>query len=166
MLKIIHPLTQMVLTVRENCAKKHIRLSSALRIILKAGTFNTPVAALMELSNALGDFKQARRMRMKQICLPSASGQKFDFDAHAVCADISEELWEVLTGSRKEFWLRARDFPYRMKIWRKPMKSKFRFKSRKTALAYFGFARNSQKDWKRWLCKMKKLRIYRRQADC
>ncbi|HEY0429984.1 MAG TPA: class I tRNA ligase family protein [Pyrinomonadaceae bacterium] len=74
--------------------------------------FNTPVAALMELSNALGDFK---------IEPEAASGEELFAVTEAVrnlilmlapyAPHIAEELWEVLSGSDKGILASGARFP-------------------------------------------------------
>ena len=54
--------------------------------------FTTPVAALMELSNALGDFKSSRKRRTKTICFARYRVvASLILMLAPVCAALSEE---------------------------------------------------------------------------
>jgi leucyl-tRNA synthetase len=66
----------------------------------ESGQFNTPVAALMELSNALGDFKVEPQAATQSDLFAINEGIKSLILMLAPYAPhVAEELWEVLTGS-------------------------------------------------------------------
>jgi leucyl-tRNA synthetase len=64
--------------------------------------FNTPVAALMELSNALGDFKvEPEQVSESDVFAIGEALQSLILMLAPYAPHISEELWEVLTGNEK-----------------------------------------------------------------
>jgi leucyl-tRNA synthetase len=64
--------------------------------------FNTPVAALMELSNALGDFKvEPETASESDLFAVSEALQSLILMLAPYAPHIAEELWEILTGSEK-----------------------------------------------------------------
>jgi len=64
--------------------------------------FNTPVAALMELSNALGDFKiEPKQASEDDLLAVGEALQSLILMLAPYAPHVAEELWEVLTGSEK-----------------------------------------------------------------
>ncbi|MDQ3322377.1 MAG: leucine--tRNA ligase [Acidobacteriota bacterium] len=62
--------------------------------------FNTPVAALMELSNALGDFKiEPEKAGKEDLSAVSEAVQSLILMLAPYAPHISEELWETVTGN-------------------------------------------------------------------
>ncbi len=74
--------------------------------------FNTPVAALMELSNALGDFKvEPEKAVESDLFAVKEAVQSLILMLAPYAPHISEELWEVLSGSGKGILQSGAKFP-------------------------------------------------------
>ena len=74
--------------------------------------FNTPVAALMELSNALGDFKvEPSAASESDLFAVSEAIKSLILMLAPYAPHVSEELWEVLTGSSKGILQSGAKFP-------------------------------------------------------
>jgi leucyl-tRNA synthetase len=74
--------------------------------------FNTPVAALMELSNALGDFKiEPNEASETDLLAVSEAVQSLILMLAPYAPHISEELWEVLTGNSDGILASGARFP-------------------------------------------------------
>jgi leucyl-tRNA synthetase len=78
----------------------------------ESGQFNTPIAALMELSNALGDFKVEPQAASKSDLLAVDEAIKSLILMLAPYAPhVAEELWEVLTESAEGILKSGKKFP-------------------------------------------------------
>jgi leucyl-tRNA synthetase len=74
--------------------------------------FNTPVAALMELSNSLGDFKvEPSEASEADLFAVSEALQSLILMLTPYAPHTSEELWEILTGSDKGILASGARFP-------------------------------------------------------
>jgi leucyl-tRNA synthetase len=74
--------------------------------------FNTPVAALMELSNALGDFKvEPSAANADELFAVGEAVKSLLLMLAPYAPHISEELWEVLTGSAEGILQSGAKFP-------------------------------------------------------
>jgi leucyl-tRNA synthetase len=74
--------------------------------------FNTPVAALMELSNALGDFKlEPDEASEDDLFAVKEALESLILMLTPYAPHVSEELWEVLTGSPKGILASRARFP-------------------------------------------------------
>jgi leucyl-tRNA synthetase len=74
--------------------------------------FNTPVAALMELSNSLGDFKvEPNEASEDDLFVVKEALQSLILMLAPYAPHISEELWEILTGSEKGILASGVRFP-------------------------------------------------------
>ena len=74
--------------------------------------FNTPVAALMELSNALGDFKvEPEAADANELFAVRESLQSLILMLAPYAPHIAEELWEVLTGNSDGILASGARFP-------------------------------------------------------
>jgi leucyl-tRNA synthetase len=78
----------------------------------ESGQFNTPVAALMELSNALGDFKvEPRAASESDLFAVDEAIKSLILMLTPYAPHIAEELWEVLTGSAEGILQSDKKFP-------------------------------------------------------
>ncbi len=78
----------------------------------ESGQFNTPIAALMELSNALGDFKAEPKTASKSDLFAIDEAIKsLILMLTPYAPHICEELWEVLTGSANGILQSGETFP-------------------------------------------------------
>ena len=78
----------------------------------ESGQFNTPVAALMELSNALGDFKvEPENADKADLIAVSEAVKSLILMLTPYAPHISEELWEVLSGSSEGILASGARFP-------------------------------------------------------
>jgi leucyl-tRNA synthetase len=74
--------------------------------------FNTPVAALMELSNALGDFKiEPNAASQDELFAVKEAVQSLILMLTPYAPHVAEELWEVLTGSGQGILASGASFP-------------------------------------------------------
>jgi leucyl-tRNA synthetase len=74
--------------------------------------FNTPVAALMELSNALGDFKvEPNEANESDLFAVSEALQSLILMLAPYAPHVSEELWGILTESDKGILASGARFP-------------------------------------------------------
>ncbi len=78
----------------------------------ESGQFNTPIAALMELSNALGDFKVEPKIASEaDLFAVDEAIKSLILMLTPYAPHICEELWEVLTGSAKGILQSDEKFP-------------------------------------------------------
>jgi leucyl-tRNA synthetase len=78
----------------------------------ESGQFNTPVAALMELSNSLGDFKVEPKTASKSDLFAIDEAIKSLILMLAPYAPhVTEELWEILSGSAESILQSGARFP-------------------------------------------------------
>jgi leucyl-tRNA synthetase len=78
----------------------------------ESGQFNTPIAALMELSNALGDFKVEPKIASEaDLFAVDEAIKSLILMLTPNAPHICEELWEVLTGSAKGILQSDEKFP-------------------------------------------------------
>ncbi len=78
----------------------------------ESGQFNTPIAALMELSNALGDFKVEPRVASESdLFAVDEAIRSLILMLAPYAPHIAEELWEVLTGSAEGILQSGKKFP-------------------------------------------------------
>jgi leucyl-tRNA synthetase len=74
--------------------------------------FNTPVAALMELSNALGDFKiEPEEASADDLFAVREAVESLILMLTPYAPHVSEELWEALTGSQQGILASGARFP-------------------------------------------------------
>ena len=74
--------------------------------------FNTPVAALMELSNALGDFKvEPDAANNSELFAVNEALQSLILMLAPYAPHFAEEMWEILTGSEKGILQSGAAFP-------------------------------------------------------
>ncbi len=86
----------------------------------ESGQFNTPVAALMELSNALGDLKvEAENAADGELFAVSEAVKSLLLMLTPYAPHISEELWEILTGSSEGILASGVRFPVSDENWAK-----------------------------------------------
>ncbi len=79
---------------------------------LESHQFNTPVAALMELSNSLGDFKvEPNSANKSEIIAVSEALQSLILMLTPYAPHFAEEMWEVLTGSSEGILASGAKFP-------------------------------------------------------
>jgi leucyl-tRNA synthetase len=78
----------------------------------ESGQFNTPVAALMELSNALGDFKvEPKAASETDLFAIDEAIKSLILMLAPYAPHVAEELWEILTGSAAGILQSGRNFP-------------------------------------------------------
>ncbi len=78
----------------------------------ESGQFNTPVAALMELSNALGDFKiEPENADEADLFAVGEAVKSLILMLTPYAPHISEELWEILTGNSDGILASGARFP-------------------------------------------------------
>ena len=78
----------------------------------ESGQFNTPIAALMELSNALGDFKvEPKTATEADLFAIDEAIKSLILMLTPYAPHIAEELWEVLTGSAEGILKSGEKFP-------------------------------------------------------
>ena len=78
----------------------------------ESGQFNTPIAALMELSNALGDFKiEPKTAGASDSFAVSEATRSLILMLAPYAPHISEELWGILTGSDEGILQSGARFP-------------------------------------------------------
>ncbi|HXH71000.1 MAG TPA: leucine--tRNA ligase [Pyrinomonadaceae bacterium] len=78
----------------------------------ESGQFNTPIAALMELSNALGDFKdEPQAASESDLFAIDEAIRSLTLMLAPYAPHIAEELWEVLTGSAEGILQSGKKFP-------------------------------------------------------
>ncbi len=74
--------------------------------------FNTPVAALMELSNALGDFKiEPKSASEEELFAVSEALQSLILMLAPYAPHFAEEMWEILTGNSQGILASGARFP-------------------------------------------------------
>jgi leucyl-tRNA synthetase len=74
--------------------------------------FNTPVAALMELSNALGDFKiEPNEATEAELFAVKEGLQSLILMLAPYAPHFAEEMWEILTGSEQGILQSGAMFP-------------------------------------------------------
>ncbi len=74
--------------------------------------FNTPVAALMELSNSLGDFKiEPKSASEEKLFAVSEALQSLILMLAPYAPHFAEEMWEILTGSSEGILVSGVKFP-------------------------------------------------------
>ncbi len=74
--------------------------------------FNTPVAALMELSNSLGDFKvEPKSANKSEIFAVSEALQSLILMLAPYAPHFAEEMWEILTGNLQGILASGAKFP-------------------------------------------------------
>ncbi len=79
----------------------------------ESGQFNTPVAALMELSNALGDFKiEPNTAGADDLFAINEALKSLILMLAPYAPHVAEELWEVITGSDKGILQSGAGFPF------------------------------------------------------
>ena len=78
----------------------------------ESGQFNTPIAALMELSNALGDFKvEPKTAGEADLSAIDEAIKSLILMLAPYAPHVCEELWEVLTGSAAGILQSGKNFP-------------------------------------------------------
>jgi leucyl-tRNA synthetase len=78
----------------------------------ESGQFNTPIAALMELSNALGDFKvEPKTASESDLFAIDEAVRSLILMLAPYAPHITEELWEVLTASTEGILQSGKKFP-------------------------------------------------------
>ena len=78
----------------------------------ESGQFNTPIAALMELSNALGDFKiEPKAANASDLFAVGEATKSLILMLAPYAPHFAEELWEVLDGSAEGILRSGARFP-------------------------------------------------------
>jgi leucyl-tRNA synthetase len=78
----------------------------------ESGQFNTPIAALMELSNSLGDFKvEPKTASESDLFAIDEAIKSLILMLAPYAPHVAEELWEVLTGSAEGILKSGKKFP-------------------------------------------------------